>query len=293
MSELILNIFINGVAYGGMIAILAVGFSLVFGVAKIINMAHTAFYMVAAFIMYYATSKLNIPIWGSAVIGILLTSLFGIVCYRLFYDRIKEHETAVMIISIALALLFQEILLLTYGAEYYRIPAFIPGFVAIGEVNVSYKYIFAIIITLLTLAGLWFLLTKTRLGIAIRSIAQDREIANLVGIDVSQICMITMGISVALAGIAAAVVAPIFMVHSFMWMPPLVMVLAAVVLGGLGSIKGSVIAAFILGFAETLVTFLIPGGSFLRGAVSLGVMVLVLIIRPEGLFGVVFEEERL
>jgi len=93
--------------------------------------------------------------------------------------------------------------------------------------------------------------------------------------------------------VAGAVVAPLYMVQPYMWMHPLIMVLAAVVLGGLGSAKGSVIAALILGFAETLVIFLVPGGSFLRGAISLCVMVVVLMLRPEGLFGVVFEEERL
>ena len=82
-------------------------------------------------------------------------------------------------------------------------------------------------------------------------------------------------------------------VHPLMWLQPLVIVLSAVVLGGLGSIKGSVLAAFILGFAETIVVFLVPGGSFLRGAVSLSVMVVILLARPEGLFGIVFEEERL
>ena len=104
---------------------------------------------------------------------------------------------------------------------------------------------------------MWVLLSKTRLGNAIRSVAQDREIANLMGIDVSRICLIVMGISGMLAGIAG------------------------------------VIAAFILGFAETAVIYLVPGGGFLRGAVSLSVMVVVLMVRPEGLFGVLFEEERL
>ena len=93
--------------------------------------------------------------------------------------------------------------------------------------------------------------------------------------------------------VAGAVVAPIYVVQPLMWMHPLTIILAIVVLGGLGSIKGSIIAAFILAFAETAVVFLAPGGSFLRGVVSLIIMVVVLQIRPEGLYGIVFEEERL
>ena len=112
-------------------------------------------------------------------------------------------------------------------------------------------------------------------------------------INIDKIYILVMLISIALAGIASALVSPIFMVHPFMWMDSLIVVLAAAILGGLGSIKGSIIAAFILGFTEVAVVSLVPGGSFLRGAASLGIMILVLIIMPEGLFGTVFEEERL
>ena len=112
------------------------------------------------------------------------------------------------------------------------------------------------------------------------------------GMNVSRVAMITMGISVTMAAIAGVLVAPLSVVEPYMWLHPLVMMLAIVVLGGLGSIKGSLVGAFILGFAETLVVFLIPLGAFLKGAFSLTIMLVVLLIRPEGLFGVVFEEER-
>ena len=113
------------------------------------------------------------------------------------------------------------------------------------------------------------------------------------GINVSRIYIVTMGISAALAGVAAAIVGPILTVQPLMWQYPLIIVLAAVMLGGLGSIRGSIIGAFVLGFAKAFVVLLVPGGAFLKGAVSLTVMVIIILIRPEGLFGVVFEEERL
>ncbi len=293
MNGIFLDIFIHGLAYGGMIAVLAAGFSLIFGVAKIVNMAHTCFYMIAAFIIFIISSQLGFPLWISTLLGIILTSIIAMICYKLFFDRIKQHETAVMIVSVALALLSQEIMLLIFGAHYYPFPSFISGFLDIGVVRISYNHVFAFSVSIIVVAILFYLLAKTRLGNAIRCVAQDREVANLMGINVSRISMITMVISAVLAGIAGAAVAPIFMVHALMWVQPLVMVLAAVVLGGLGSIKGSIIAAFILGFAESAVIFLVPDGSFLKGAVSLSVMVLVLIFKPEGLYGVVFEEERL
>lgn len=287
------NILINGLISGGIYALLAVGFSLVFGVAKILNMAHTAFYMVSAFLLLISNSIMGFPILPSAVLVILITGFLGIACYKLCFDRIKEHETVVIIISVALAILFQEVLLIGFGGYYYNVVPFVPGFVEIVDIRVSLQHFIAGGASVITLCVVWLLLSQTRLGNAIRAVAEDREIANLMGIDVSRICMVTMGISVALAGIAGVVMASIYTVHPLMWTQPLIVILAAIVLGGLGSVKGAVIAAFILGLAETTVASLVPGGSFLKGAISLSIMVIVLIIKPEGLFGVVFEEERL
>lgn len=288
------SIFINGLISGGVYAILAIGFSLIFGVAKILNMAHTAFYMVTAFLMIACTTLyFDLPVPVAAVLSIFVISLLGVIVYKLCFDRVKVHETAVMIISVAVAMLFEEVVLLTFGAQFQRVPPFVEGYFEIGGVSVLNQHFFTAGASILTLAGVWLLLAKTKLGKSIRAVDQDQEMANVMGIDVTKTSMLVMGISVMLSGVAGAVVAPTIMVSPLMWTSPLVIVLSAVVLGGIGSVRGSAIAAFILGFAETLVVFLVPDGSFLRGAVSLTTMVMVLLIRPEGLFGVKFEEERL
>ena len=287
------NILINGFVAGGIYAVLAVGFSLIFGVAKIMNMAHTAFYMLTAYIIFYGTVMLKIPLPVSLLAGIVLTTILGLLCFKLFFNRIKQHDTAVMIIAVALAILLQETLLIFFGGHYRGVPPFARGFLDLFGTRISYQHMIGIGMTAIILAGLWALLKKTRLGNAIRAVAEDREIANLMGIDVNRIFLMVMGISVALAGLAGAVIAPIYMVSPMMWQQPLAIVLAAVVLGGLGSVGGCVLGALILGFVETIVIFTVPGGAFLQGAISMGIMVLVLLIRPEGLFGVAFEEERL
>jgi len=286
-------ILVNGLLYGGTYALLAVGFALIFGAAKIVNMSHTSFYMVAAYLIFVATSMLGIPLLVSVFLAMVLSGLIGIIAYRMCLDRIKEHETAVMIVSVGLALLFQELLLLFFGGTYKGIPHFIPGFVTMGGYQISYQSLLAIGVSALALAAVWLLLSKTMLGIAIRAVAEDREAASLMGFNVGRIGMIVMGISVLLAAVASAVAAPEFTINPLMWMHPLVIVLAAVILGGLGSIKGSMIGAFILGFAESMVVLILPKGEYLGGAVSLSIMIVILMIRPEGLFGVAFEEERL
>jgi branched-chain amino acid transport system permease protein len=215
-----------------------------------------------------------------------------VISYKLFINPIREHEGAVLIATIALAMAFQEIMTLIFTGTYLSVPSLIKGYFSILGVKVFYQQLMTFCAALLVMAVLWVLLMRTRLGLAIRSTAQDREVANLMGINESRVAMITMGISVGLAAFTGAIVVPLTVLDPHMWMHPLIMMMAVVVLGGLGSLKGCFIGAYILGFAEALVVFLIPAGAFLKGSVALSIMILVLLIRPEGLFGVTFEEER-
>lgn len=289
---MIIDIVISSLINGSIYAILAIGFSLVFGVARIVNIAHTAFYMLASYCIYYMTNKLGIHSILAMMVAVLVVTILGLISYKLFIDPIREHEAAVLIATIALAMALQEIMLLFFSGDFLSVPPLIEGFFSILGVKVFYQQFLTFVVVLVILAALRAFLMKSRLGLAIRSTAQDREIANLMGMNESRVAMLTVGISVALAGLAGAVVVPLTIVNPFMWLHPLIMMMAVVVLGGLGSIKGSFIAAYILGFAEALVVFLAPMGAYLKDSVALSIMILVLLIRPGGLFGVTFEEER-
>jgi branched-chain amino acid transport system permease protein len=284
---------IQALVTGGVYALLAVGFALIFGVGRMLNLAHTAFLMLAAYGMYFFTYQLGLNHISAIIVSLVITAFLGILSYKFLIDRIREHEVTVLLITIALAIVFQECMLLAFGAHFREAPTLISGYWEILGVRVSYQHLLTLVVVLIVLLGIWAILSKTKLGIAIRATAQDAEIANLMGIGVSRILLITMGIATALAAVAGIVVAPLWVVYPYMWMSPLVMVMAIVVLGGLGSVKGSLVGAFIIGFVETAVVFFLPGGSFLSGAFALLVMVIILVVRPEGLFGVVFEEERL
>jgi len=287
------TIFINGIMTAGVYALLASGFSLIFGVARIINLAQTAFYMVAAYLTFTFCTLLGLSVPVAAIVSVASTTIIGLGIYWLCIDRIREHETTVLLVTVALAMVSQECLFLSFGLYQRSVPAFVSGFLEVLGTRVSYQHLIALGIVSVVLLGIWFLLYRTKLGVATRAVAQDREIANLMGINVRRLYLVAFGIAVALSAIAGAVVAPIFSLDPFMWMHPLLMICAIVVLGGLGSIKGSVLGALILGFVETLVVFLVPMGSFVKTAVALMIMIIVLLVRPEGLFGVVFEEERL
>jgi len=287
------GILIQGLIKGGVYALLAVGFSLIFGVARMINLAHTSFYMLAAYGMYTFTRLLGWSPIASIVLSLVLTTAIGLLTYKLFINRVREHHVTVMLLTLALAMVFQEVMILAFGSHYLGAPTIVSGYWEIIGVKVSYQHLLTLGVVFVVLLGVWALLAKTRLGVAIRATAQDTEIANLMGINVPRILMITMGMAAALAAVAGIVVAPTLVLEPHMWTHPLIMVMAIVVLGGLGSIKGSFIGAFLLSFVEVLVVFLIPTGSFLKGAIALLAMVIILLVRPEGLFGVAFEEERL
>lgn len=286
------DILISGLVSGGVYALLAIGFSLIFGVARIVNIAHTAFYMLAAYLTYALLNIAGLPLPLAALLAVALVTGVSVVCYKLVIEPVREYQAAVLIATIALALIFQESLLLIFGGHFLGSPTLIAGQVELLGVRVTYQQVLTLAIVLLVLLATWWLLARTRLGLAIRATANDIEVAHLMGINVGRVAMYTVAISVALAATAGVVVAPLFVVDPHMWLAPLVTVLAIVVLGGLGSLKGSVIGAFVIAYVEAITVFTVPAGSFLKGAVALSIMVLVLLIRPEGLFGVAFEEER-
>jgi len=287
------GILINGLVLGGTYALLAVGFALIFGVARIINLAHTSFYMMGAYFLYYFGQRIDLPLGVSILLAILVTTTLGLLTYQLFIARVREHHVTVLLITVALALAAQEAMIDRFGGQYFGIQSFISGYWDISGVKVTYQQILIMGTVAVVLLLIWILLWRTRLGIGIRASAQDAEVANLMGINVPRTLLITMGLATTLAAIAGVLVAPTLVVEPRMWTHPMVMVMAIVVLGGLGSVKGSLIAAFIMAFVETSVVYLHPEGSFLKGSVALGVMVVILLIRPEGLFGVSFEDERL
>lgn len=295
------RILVFTVVTGCVYALLSVGFSLIFGVARVLNMAHTGFCMVAAYGMFLLVSDEmgiglgNIP---AAIITIAFVSGLGMLSYKLFIDRVREHHGAVLLITIALAMIMEELVTWIFRADVRGIAPFVHGYTDIFGIRVINQYLLTLGVVAAVIIIVWLILAKTKIGIAIRATANDPEIANLMGIGSSRILMITMGIASALAAVAGVVVSPLWALQPNMWGNLLMMVMVIVVLGGLGSIKGSVIGAFIIGFVSAVVVtdpfqLLARGGPYLYVTFILLAMVIVLVVRPAGLFGTMFEEEKL
>jgi branched-chain amino acid transport system permease protein len=287
------QVLISGIVIGTVYAVLALGFSLIWGAARIINLAYTSFYMLAAYFFYVFCSLLGLNIFLAVPISIIIATLVAVSTYKFCLERIRAHDVVVILISIALAFFFEECILSIFGHQFHRVPPFITGYRELFGVRVLNQYFLAFGFSIALIMGLWLFLTKSRMGIAIRAASQDKEIVNLMGISEKKVSLIAMIIGTGFVTVSSVVVSPIYVVEPSMWMHPIIMILAIVVLGGLGSLKGSFIAAYLLAFSEVAVVNYLPMGAFIKGAVALLVMVIVLLIRPEGMFGVVFEEERL
>jgi len=287
------QIIVGTLVTGGVYALLAVGFSLIFGNARVINLAHTGFFMLAAYSLYYFIRKLGLAAAPAIVITLPAVTLVGILVYRFLINPIREHHAAVLLMTVAIALVFQESMVGAFSSKYWSIPSLIPGFTDILGVSVLNQNLLVLGVVVVVIVTVWLILSRTKLGIALRATAQDAEVATLMGISVPRTLMITMGIATFLATVAAVVVAPIWTIHPTMWTPPLVMVMVVVVLGGLGSIKGAIIGAFIIALVEVSVAILLPEYAYLKVVFAILAMIIVLIVRPGGLFGVIFEEERL
>jgi len=272
--------------------LLALGFSLILGVARVLNLAHPAFYMLSAFTIYYLNQVLELSLSATYILTLLFMVSLGIAVYQLILAPVRAQTSTVLILGLVLGIAAQELMLIIFGGQFRSLVRLAPGTLQLGDAVISNQHLLALSAVLLSLLGVWFLLFKSKFGIPIRAVAQDREVANLMGIPESRIAILTMAVSVGLAVIAAAMVAPLGVIDPLMWLHPLVIVLTAVILGGLGSIKGSVISAFMLAFIEVSLVFLVPGAAFLRGTVSMIVMLAVLMFKPEGLYGVFMEGER-
>jgi branched-chain amino acid transport system permease protein len=296
------SILISTVVHGSVYALLAVGFSLIFGVARMLNMAHTAFCVLAAYILYNLVSPvigIELGLVPAIIISIVAVSLIGMLLYRFVIDRVREHPGAVLLVTIALAIFIEQALTMRFLNRSASVNFFISGYTEIAGVSVLNQYLLILGVTVVLIVAVYLFLSKTKMGIAVRAVANDTEVANLMGMSPSRILMITMTIATALAAVAGVMIAPDGLFTSpVTWANTLLTVMVIVVIGGLGSIKGSIVGAVVVALVEALCVYdplklFGYGASYLINSFVLLAMVIVLIARPAGLFGKVFEEEKL
>ncbi|HEX6957327.1 MAG TPA: branched-chain amino acid ABC transporter permease [Ferrovibrio sp.] len=277
-----LEIIVYGAVTSAIYAMLAIGFTLIFGVARILNLAHGAFYALGAYATFFLTS-VGLPLIPAAALAVLFVAGFGVLMERYLVRPLRRSQLAVLMITLAVSLAVEQALFLVFGSEYRNVPSFVGDKLTIGGVDVSGQRMLALAVAVVVLGGLWLFIQRTRLGSAILAISQDAEAAQYMGIPSDRIFSIVMAISAGTAALAGLLVAPFLTVQPSMGLLPMVKAFAIVIVGGLGSIPGSIMASLLLGYSETIVAYL--GSTSWTELVSLVAVVLTLLLRPAGLFG--------
>lgn len=278
-----IEIIIYGAVSSAIYAMLAVGFTLIFGVARVLNLSHGAFYALGAYFTYTYNGLLGIPLLVAAVLAVATVAALGMAMERVMVRPLRYSALAVLMITLAMSLLIEQVLLLTFGSETQNVQSLVSDKVTLFDVDIGGQRLLALGVSVVLISGLWLFIQRTRLGNAILAVSQDAEGAQYMGINVNRVFGGVMGMSAALAAAAGVLAAPFSKVEPGMGLLPMTKAFSIVILGGLGSIRGSLLAAAVLGFSETLVGYLVS--SSLTELVSLVVILLVLILRPAGLFG--------
>ena len=285
-----MDILIYGTVNSVTFALVAVGFTLVYGVSRLPNFAHGALYVLVGFLTWSLVNDFKIFYPLAILISLGIASLTGVLIYRLVLIRLRGLATAEIIASFAVGLIILEGLRLQgiggfkgFIGPFYVLPSFIDSKVKIAGVLIDYQRLFVMGGGLAVVALLWLFTHFTKMGLSLRAIAQDEQAAMMLGIDSDRAAVISLSIGSALAGLAAVLVLPLGNVTTEAGYRVLIYALAVCIIGGLGSWAGGVLAAFVLGFAMIISDAVL--GTVWKSVVLVGAIILILIFRPSGLLG--------
>ena len=277
---------INGVVLGSTYALIALGYTMVYGIIELINFAHGEIYMFGAFVGMILVTVYQFPFFLAFFIAMALASLLGITVEFLAYRPLRRStRLAALISAIGASIFLQNLALLIMGARPYTFPSpFAPMVYKTSLVTISRVELIILIVSFLLMLGLTFLIQKTKIGIAMRATAQDKDTASLMGININKVITITFAVGSAL-GAAAGVMVGIYFrtVTPMMGLMPGLKGFVAAVLGGIGSIPGAMLGGLLLGIAEVMGAAYIS--SQYRDAVAFAILIIVLLFKPSGLIG--------
>ena len=280
MGQLLIGL-INGSFY----ALLSLGLAVIFGLLNIINFTHGAQYMMGAFAAYFLLNKLGLNYWWALVLAPLAVGATGVVIERLMLSRLyKLDHLYGLLLTFGIALVIQGAFRHEFGSAGlpYSIPAQLEGGQNLGFMFLPNYRAWVIFASLVVCLGTWFVIERTKLGAYLRAATENPAMVQAFGINVPRMITLTYGFGVALAGLAGVMAAPIYQVNPLMGADTIIVVFAVVVIGGMGSILGAVVTGFGLGVIEGLTKVFYPEAS---NTVIFVIMAIVLMIRPQGLFG--------
>jgi len=285
-----MDIVIYGTVNSVVFALIAVGFTLVYGVSRIPNFAHGSIYVLVGFLTWSFVNDLKINYALAILLSLTIAAILGFIIYRLILIRLRGMATSEIIASFAVSLIILEGLRMQgiagfkgFIGPFYVLHPFIEGKLNIFGVFVDYQRLIIMGGGLAVVAFLWFFTHHTKMGLSLRAIAQDERAAMMLGVNSDKTAMISLAIGSALAGLAAVIILPLGSVTVEAGYKVLIYALAVCIIGGLGSWAGAVLASFVIGFAMKISTALF--GAVWESVVLVGTIIFILLFRPSGLLG--------
>ncbi|TAM78223.1 branched-chain amino acid ABC transporter permease [bacterium] len=293
MFEYFLLQVLNGLVTGLIYALIAAGLTIIFSVLKIVNFGHGALYMVGGYAGYYAIQLLGVPPILAVLVAMAATFVIGVIFERvmltpLYTDKVDRKDEYAIIVTFALFMVLENAAIVVFGPFNKRPPSFAEGAVHVGLLTITYDRLVAAGLAALLLIALSLFMQRTSIGQALDAVSQSRDAAAIIGIDAKRMFAIAFGLGAALAGGAGALIAPIFSLSPTMGDLPSVQAFVIVVLGGMGSVPGSIVGGILLGIVEGLgVGFYPDANRALAYSNAFGALLLIitLLVRPTGLFG--------
>ncbi len=290
-SSLFLQQLVNGITLGGVYALIAVGYTMVYGVISLINFAHGEIYMLGAFLSYTLVAVLGMPFFPAFFLTLVICAVFGIVLDFVAYRPLrKAPRLAALITAIGMSIFLQNMAMLIWGSQIKSYPRdMLPAFfseaaITFGDVTLSWLQVFILSITLLSMIILHLTIHKTRIGMAMRAISQDKTASALMGIGVNRVISFTFAIGSAMGAMAGILVGLYYnAIFPTMGYVAGIKAFAAAVLGGIGSVPGAMLGGGVLGIAEVMGAGYIS--SEYRDGISYAVMIAVILFKPSGLIG--------
>ena len=280
LGQLLLGL-VNGAFY----AMLSLGLAVIFGLLGVVNFAHGALYMLGAFAAWIMLDKFGINYWFALVLAPLVVGAFGVVIERLFLKHLYKLDPLYgLLLTFGMALIIEGVFRELYGAsgQSYPVPELLSGATNLGFMVLPNYRAWVVLVSLVVCLGTWFIIERTRLGAYLRAGTENAALVQTFGINVPMMVMLTYGAGAALAALAGVLAAPIIQGNPLMGSNLIIVVFAVVVIGGMGSILGSVITGLALGLVEGMTRVFYPEAS---NIVVFVVMVIVLMVKPHGLFG--------
>ncbi len=282
-DTLLPQVIINGVTLGTNYVLMALGFTMIFGVLRIVNFAHGEFYMLGAFFVLTAIVKFQVSYFFAVVIAVISIGLLGFLAEEVIFRKFRDKELEGMIVALGLSILMQNLGLVAWGPYDLSIPPVFSGVLKIGSMFYPVERLMVVLLSFLLMAGFYLFLKRTKLGLAIQAIAQDTEIARVQGMRINRLYPLAFAIGTGLAAAAGSIIGPLFQLNPWMGIMPQVKAFIVVILGGIGSIPGAFLGGLILGVAESFVsTYASKAMADMLGFI---IVIGILLFRPSGLFG--------